>query len=424
MRGAFPPAWRALVAPLLAGLAARLALIAWTSPLDLSLDESRFWSLAERGLEEVPFLPPLYPLFLAGVRAVLGDGVLTARLLGACLSLASIVLVHRLAERHLGPGSGTAPAWIAALLPGLAHYDGRIRSESLVILLLLGFAVLWSDPRPAGARRTLVAGSILGIAVLARPEFLLLPVLLAGIGLARRQGVAAIRKGAMLAAGILIVVLPWAARNALHGVPALIGTNGGYNFWKSFNAQTDGSQIPVMDYAVWEGVPEREVGTAGYREGWRYILEHPARSLALGPAKIGHLFGPERDFLSSVKRRQFPRRSLLIDLSFAALENLAWFLLLGGGLFALLGPLRSPVKDLILAVLLNLVLVHLVFFGDDRFHVPLLPFLCVALPEAWDGSLRAGRSVRALGLFLLAEALFWTWILGRDLPRLGALWGA
>jgi 4-amino-4-deoxy-L-arabinose transferase-like glycosyltransferase len=412
------------VSPLLAGLAARLALIAWTSPLELSLDESRFWSLAESGLPEVPFLPPLYPLFLAGVRAVLGDDVTAARILGACLALGSIVMVHRLAERHLGPGSGAAPAWIAALLPGLVYYDGRIRSESLLILLLLGFAVLWTDPRPRGARRVLAAGALLGLAALIRPELLLLPALLAGVGLARRQGMTAILGAAAIAPGILIVVLPWAARNALQGVPALVSTNGGYNFWKSFNPQTDGSQVTVQDFSVWEGVPERQVGTAGYREGWRHIRDHPARSLALAPLKVGHLLGPERDFLSSVKRRQFPRRSLLIDLSFAALENLAWLLLLAGGLFALLGPLRTPGKGLILALILNLVLVHMVFFGDDRFHVPLLPFLCVALPEAWDGSRREPGPVRALGLVLAAEGLLWIWILWRDLPRLGELWGA
>jgi 4-amino-4-deoxy-L-arabinose transferase-like glycosyltransferase len=401
-----------------------VALIAWTSPLDLSLDESRFWALAEDVLPEVPFLPPLYPLFLACVRAVLGDDVTAARILGACLSLGSIVLVHRLAERHLGPGSGAAPAWIAALLPGLVYYDGRIRSEPLFILLLLGFAVLWTDPRPVGARRVLAAGAILGLAALTRPEVLLLPLILAGVGLARRQGMAAIRRAAAIAPGLLIVVLPWAARNAHQGVPAIVSTNGGYNFWKSFNPQTDGSQITVLDYSVWEGVPEREVGTVGYREGWRYVLDHPARGLALAPLKIGHLLGPERDFLSSVKRRQFPRRSLVIDLVFAALENLAWFLLLGVGLFALLGPLRTTVKDLNLALILNLVLVHLVFFGDDRFHVPLMPFLCVALPEAWDGSRRVRGPVRALGLFLVAEGLFWIWILIRDLPRLGEVWGA
>jgi len=93
-----------------------------------------------------------------------------------------------------------------------------------------------------------------------------------------------------------------------------------------------------------------------------------------------------------------------------------WFL------FALMGPLRSPVKDLTLALLGTLVLVHLVFFGDDRFHMPLVPFLCIALPEAWDGSRRSAVAVRALTLGLTALGVAWCCIAARDLPLLAALW--
>src|SRR5439155_203040 len=108
--------------------------------------------------------------------------------------------------------------------------------------------------------------------------------------------------------------------------------------------------------------------------------------------------GPERDFLTDTRRGRFTSRSRLVDLGFGVTQNLTWILLLGGGLFALLGPSRTPVKDVELSVLLNLALVHLVFFGDDRFHVPLVPFLCIVLPEAWEGSLRSRRAVRALAL--------------------------
>ncbi|MGH9750149.1 MAG: glycosyltransferase family 39 protein [Candidatus Polarisedimenticolia bacterium] len=423
LRSSRAEAARTLIPILAAGLAARLALIAWTAPLDLSLDEARFWDLAARGMEGTAFLPPLYPLVLAAFRSVCGDSVLAVRILTALLSLAGIGFVHRLGERHMGRGGGRVPAWLAALWPTLIYYDGRLRSESLVVLLLLGFAVLWTGPRTT-ARRPLLAGLVLGAAVLARPELLLLPPILALAAWRREGAPAAWGRAALLLPGLLVCVLPWSARNArVVGVWTPVSTNGGYNFWKSFNPQSDGSQVPIVDFAPLVGVEERDLDRVGYAAGWRYIAEHPVRSLLLAPAKAGHLLGPERDHLSDVRRGRFPRRSLILDLGFAAAQNVLWFLLLAFGLYALLGPSASPVKDVVLAVLINLVLVHLVFFGDDRFHVPLLPFLLAVVPEAWDGSLKPRTGVRLLVLLVAALGVFWIAVLMRDLDRVGSLWG-
>jgi hypothetical protein len=417
--------WRAALAPAAAGLLGRLALIAWTTPLSLAHDEQRFWDLATTRMAGTAFLPPLYPLLLAGLRAIVGDGLTGVRVAGACLSVASIVLAHRLAERHLGRGSGTPAAWVAALMPSLIYFDGRLRGESLVILLLLGFTDLWTM-QGAGRGARLGAGALIALVGLTRPEFLILPVVLVAIAWRRGAGAEAMRRAAHILPGLILILLPWMVRNqrVVGLVLPAISANGGYNFWKSFNPMTDGSQVPVVDYSLWDGVPEARMDGLGYREGWRYIREHPVRSLLLAPARLGHLLGPERDWLSDLHRGHFPRRLPVADLGFALVQNAAWVLLLAAGLFALLGPSRSPVKDAVVALLLTCALVHLAFFGDDRFHVPLVPFLGIALPEAWDGSLRRRGTVRALALFLAALAGFWCYVLMRDLPRLPALWTA
>lgn len=414
-----------LLPPILAGLAARLLLIAWTSPLRLSDDEARFWHLAGERMGDTAFLPPLYPLFLSVLRWLFSDSVEAARIAGAALSVVTITGVWVLGERHLGPGSGRAPAWIAALLPALVYFDGRLRSEALVVPLLTGLAVLWSGrdlPRPAGL---LATGVVAGLLALARPEFLLLPILLAAAAWMRTGTWRSLLRPLWLLPGLLLVVAPWVARNhLLVGGGAVISTNAGYNFWKSFNPWTDGSQVPPPQASPFDDVEERDLDRAGFAAGWRYIRDHPVRSLLLAPAKIGHLLGPERDYLSDLRRGRFPRRSLGLDLGFATAQNLAWILLLGFGLYALLGPARTPVKDVALAVLWNLILVHLVFFGDDRFHVPLLPLFAAILPEAWDGSLKPARATRLLALLLAAEVVFWGFIVVRDLERIGTLWGA
>jgi len=413
---------RALWGAVAAGLMARIGFIAWTSPLTLSWDEERFWSLAGTGLAGTAFIPPLYPLFLAAVRALLGDDVLRARLLQALLSTVSILLTHRLAERHMGRGEGRWPAWVMALSPTLIYWDGRLRSESLLILLLLGFTWLWTAPAKADVRPPLAAGAILGLAVLGRPDCVLLLPILAACAWRRDGWRPAARRTALLLPGMLLLLVPWAARNAaVVGVWAPVSTNAGYNFWKSFNEATDGSQIPVADGSALEGVAEADLDAQGLRLGWDFIAAHPWRSLLLVPAKWGHLFGPERDLLSDIRRRHYPIRLPGLDLTMAVVMNLAWAALLALGLYALIGPLRSEVKDVAVAMLLVLLLTHAVFFGDDRFHVPLVPFLCIALPEAWAGGVRGRGRVGLLALALLAEAAFWIAILARDVDRLRTL---
>ena len=415
--------WRAIAAPAAAGLLARLALIVWTTPLTLSLDEERLWDLAGSRMHANAFLPPFFPFVLAGLRSLTADSILAVRLVLACASAASIVLVYRLAERQNGPGAGRTPAWIVALLPTLIYFDGRLRSESLTILLLLAFVFLWTWPQQDNPRPLLAAGVLAGLIVLARPELVLFPCLLVLMGLRRSEGRRVLRKAALLLPGLLLLVIPWMMRNERVAGARIVSTNGGYNFWKSFNAETDGSQIPVTDFSLWEGVPEGRMDAIGYEAGWRYIAEHPVRSLLLAPAKWGHLFGPERDVLSDLKQGRVPRRSLLADLLFPFVQNVCWALLFGWGLYALLGPLRSQVKDATLALLATLLVVHAVFLGDDRFHVPLVPFLCVALPEAWDGSVRGRGALRALLLLLFGEALVWVYVLARDAGRIAALFG-
>ncbi len=418
---ATPRTRRAVLSAAAAGLLLRLLCIAATTPLTLSSDEQRFWDLATTRMAGTAFLPPLQPFVLAALRAVVGDDVTLVRVALAALASISIVLVGALAERHLGSSAGGIAAWSAALLPTLVYYDGRLRGETAVTLLLLSFACLWSWPA-AGRLGAVIAGVCLGLAALGRPELIVLPVVVATIGWIRGGGAPLFRRAAWLAPGILATIIPWTIRNhAATGAWTMVSANGGYNFWKSFNPVTDGSQVP-LDGSAWDGSSAIASESAGYREGIAFIQDHPLRSALLAPLKVAHLFGPERDVLSDLRQGHVPSVPVVVGIGFAVLQNAAWFALLAAGLYAMAEPRRSVAKDVALGVLVALVLVHLVFFGDDRFHVPLLPFLCAMLPEAWDGRRRSMPLRVGIGLFLAAEAGFWVRIACRDAGRIAGLW--
>jgi len=414
---------RATLTAAAAGLLARLLFIGATAPLTLSSDEQRFWDLATTRMSGTAFLPPLQPFLLAALRGVVGEDISMVRIATAVLASVSIILVGILAERHLGTRAGSAAAWIAALLPTLVYYDGRLRGEPAVILFLLLFGCLWSRPG-AGRHERLLAGACLGMAALGRPELLLLPPVLAAIGWLRRDVSRAILRVVWLAPGILMLVVPWSMRaHWTTGNWAIVSANGGYNFWKSFNPVTDGSQVPLSD-SSWDGSAAIDAPAVGYRAGIAFIRRHPARSAFLAPLKVAHLFGPERDLLSDVRQGHLPSARVGLAVGCALLQNAVWFGLMAVGFYALAGSRLSEAKDVALALLAVLVLVHMVFFGDDRFHVPLLPFLCAMLPEAWDGRRRSTPIVIGTVAFLAAEVCFWGMILVRDLGRLSGMGAA
>ena len=192
--------------------------------------------------------PPGYPAFVAAAVALLaGDpdrmpadafresaqrAVYAAQ--AVALAAAAALLFLWLAER-LQRSWALVAALVLGLNPfslvlvGLLHYA--------VLHLLLVVATAWALQRgleaPGAARAMLSAGMVAGLANLVRPVTPLLPALVLAAGLIRRRRPrdTAVRAAA-LAAGILLVLAPWAARNwALTGRVVFVGDSGWSALW-------------------------------------------------------------------------------------------------------------------------------------------------------------------------------------------------
>lgn len=124
---------------------------------------------------------PLYPLL-----ASLGDRIAGSALAGGILVsllalLASLVLIHRLAEVELGPAEAGVAVWLLALFPA-SVFLSALYSESLFLALTLGAAL--------AARTGLwpLAGLLGGMAAATRAVGILVLVLLFGLWLDRHAG--------------------------------------------------------------------------------------------------------------------------------------------------------------------------------------------------------------------------------------------
>lgn len=193
-------------------------------------------------LTPVDIRVPGYPAFLASIFAFAGHSLQAAMFAQVGVDLATCFLIALIAAR-LAPESARrrvalAGMWLAALCPFTANYTAVILTETLVtfltalaILVLLATDLGSGGPsagEPLVAKRGFspwfLAGLVAGFGTLVRPET---PLLLFAAGLVllakwRRPANwrKLLRAGALMGAGLLLPLLPWAARNwrTLHEV--------------------------------------------------------------------------------------------------------------------------------------------------------------------------------------------------------------
>jgi 4-amino-4-deoxy-L-arabinose transferase-like glycosyltransferase len=187
---------------------------------------------------------PGYPAFLAAIFSVAGPSSRAVMFVQVFLDLTTCFVIALVAAR-LAPESSRrrvaiAALWFAALCPFTANYTAVLLTETLVIFLtaLAMLVLIEAETRATaadGARgrepRTLspwlLGGVVVGFGALVRPET---PLLLAAAGwvcVSRwwrpPDWTKLVRSGVLMAVGLLLPLLPWAARNwrSLHEVQFL-----------------------------------------------------------------------------------------------------------------------------------------------------------------------------------------------------------
>lgn len=244
-----------------------------------NLDQGRGFTAGKAATQPSSNYSPGLPLLVTGAYEVSG-GVheRLARILLALIGSLAVLFTYLIGRRLSGPAAGLIGAAAVAIYPALLEYQGMLMSEPLAATLLSGavLAMLWAagervDPLPGNVRearnmqsgscaakprshigakaegratkftgrgsarlphaRWLAPGALLGATAMVRPEYLGVAVLLAlvvfvrGIGPEWRRSLV---QGAILLAGVVLIVAPWTVRNAValdRFVP--ISTGGG-----------------------------------------------------------------------------------------------------------------------------------------------------------------------------------------------------
>ncbi len=234
--------------------------------------------------------PPLYPLWLALVRAFGAHSDLALRTTGTLLGAATVLLIGLLGRRIGGTALGVGSAAIVAIHPLLIASDGSLFSEGLYDVTIAGsmLAVLWLHEAPS-IRRAIAAGVCIGLAALTRSEALLLVLMLLPVlwrvPPRRRLGLFA-----AAAVAAVLVVSPWVVRNWSELGRPVFSNNYG-NLVSATNNHATYYEAPHLGAL---GAPciappgKDETGIAAFcmRVGAHYAVHHVVRWPVIVPVRI------------------------------------------------------------------------------------------------------------------------------------------
>lgn len=403
MRGRAP-----LAAIVVAGAAVRLAWVLYAARQPQTLADPAFYSLFAEQIADgngyvlvdgspTAYYPPGYPIFLGVVLwAVRGIGLSSdiptiAGVANLVLGTTSIVLVFLIGRRLFDERVGLVAAALFAFWPNLVFHTAVALTETLFNFLMLAAVLVlvgarWEEKR-FGVGRLVAAGVLLGLAAYVRPiSVLLLPVLAflwwrARFGWRRNLG-----QLAVLTVTIVAVLVPWTVRNAdAMGSFVAVSTNTGDNLCIGrHEGATGGFSLTPECFDGYDDLerPEYELerDEGGTRKALRYVRDHPVEEVTLVFKRAWHTISNDHDGLRAVESYEQDR--FLPDGVRRGLSLLAdvWFYvvgLLGIAGIAVAWPHGDARRRLVVLAIAAMALPPLVFFGDPRFKVPLVPFLAV-----------------------------------------------
>jgi len=172
---------------------------------------------------------PVYPAFLVGAMALFGEELLAISFAQHLLAIGSAVLVYVLGRMTVGRVAGLVAALITALNGALIIAEHYLMPEvALVFLLLLTFVVFVGAVRSGRNVGFVASGLLLGLTLLCKPVAqVLIPVLPFMVVVSYASVRKAVVPSLLIGAGLLAVMVPWMARNALvHGSATTAGALG------------------------------------------------------------------------------------------------------------------------------------------------------------------------------------------------------
>jgi len=357
------------------------------------------------------FFQPLYSFFLAAIYRLGGVDIALVRHLQLFIGVGNCLLCYALGNAMGGRALGIASGVVMALYGPMIAFEGMLLAPALTVPLTL--ASLWFLLRAKQRQEVFwvaPAGGCLGLALMGRPELIL--ILPAGAVWLLCQPWRPGQRVQLVAMGLgalLLGISPSWIVNVRLGQPAIpISSQGGMVFFLGNNPEADGTfHVPrslrwsghdvfayqrdaekIAEAAIGHRPSPGEVSRYWFGQGLAFWRQDPQAALKLAWHKaLLSISGEEIPvhLPYAFLRAEIPLLGLC--LSFSALFPLALVGLLRGRKRVIFAEALSVAAACYLGSLIA-------FYVVDRFRLSLLPML---VPLAGVGLVELGREIAAVG---------------------------
>jgi 4-amino-4-deoxy-L-arabinose transferase-like glycosyltransferase len=336
------------------------------------------------------YWPVGYPGFLGLIFGVFGSSVVLAKLINIAFYLAAIVLTYILsAELFNVESASRITLCILCFYPNHIAYNSLLATEMFFVFLFLLGAVLFIQ---ASGRVgfLILAGLSWGLATLTKPQFIFLPLIF--LIVFSKNIKLFVKSTGVVFLALLTCIAPWMIRN--HGLfgKFLLSTNGGIVLMQGNNPYATGKHIwdkniesllgelHTTNGVMWDS---KEVAREERARliGMSYIKNHPVRTILLWPKKLFYLYRSDVDglYYSMGMMPDLSAGMQFLYLGLRILAELYYFLIIVLAAIGLKTTLHSRIKSQRLGiwVILYFTAICLVFFGNARYHFPVMPWLAM-----------------------------------------------
>ncbi len=362
----------------------------------------------ELGLERTP----VYPVLLAPWFALAGSGSAWALVPQILVSVAAVWLTYRLGTLLIGRRAGLIAGAIVALDPTSISYAGTFQPETLFTALLVAGTLCWANALlHRSAPWLLATGATFGIAALARPIALFLPVVVvpASALLIRGSLRARLVPAAVVLVAFAVPTGAWITRNAATtGTPTMSTVQGrsllSYRAAGAL-AEDEGIGMPEARRELQRRFLERRSPGMNPAEesqlmttlGLEVLLDHPRGAFIAGSkGALRMLGGPGRNTLLRRIGDETPDTDDTPAEHAVVWGSIAFLLVVYGAAgFGVVTMWRADARAPLVIPLVIIAYFVLMSAGPEayaRFRVPIVPFLAIL---AGAGIARFVRSTQA-----------------------------
>ena len=346
--------------------------------------------------EATAYYPVGYPAILAVLfwfvqHTPIPDSLaMSGTLLNVAFATGSIALVFVITRKVADVPTALVAAALFALFPNPLFYVATMQIETAFIFLALAAVAVavthdWASG-PPGRDRLLVFGAVLGVAGLVRPFALpflvgvVLAVVLGGYGWRR-----ALTTVGWVALPIVVLLTPWTIRNMrAMDSPVVFSTNlGDTACLDRFPGATGRFRWADHEGCVDPTLPEVERNNGNIDKAVDFVLDDPLREVRFMGRRFLRMMESDRDGVTAVESRG----PWLGHRLRSTLESLSdWYFRIVG-LLAIAGVAqlfrrRHAGRTIVVTAFAVLLLVPMLLWGNPRFHLPALPFFCIAAAMA------------------------------------------